>query len=296
VFIPRRLDKYLGESTSMTLVEVAEAWRAGRVSVVPGSGASGVSRPALDLLVFEDDVVCLDGVVLAPRQRHQHAMLNKPRQVTCTARDPNGKADLSRWLDQMPAGVFPVGRLDRPTTGLMLFTSDGDLSNAVLRPEHHTRKVYWLWLNEVVADDDPRLRSLTRGLQVGGHTVRASAVAVKHRTADFTELLVTLEQGRNRQVRRMCRALGLRLVHLHRTAVGPLELGHLELAAWRHLRAEEVESLWDSVGGRAWVKQRKLAALRHRAARARAAHAPHHRLEGWLSRAAAVSIAPRLDP
>jgi len=283
VFIPRRLAKYLGESTALTLVEAGEAWRRGRVTVVR-AGTVGLRLP-LDELVFEEDVVCLDGVAIVPRRQHAHAMLNKPRQVTSTARDPAGKADLSRWLYQMPSGVFPVGRLDRPTTGLLLFTTDGDLSNAVLRPDHHTRKVYWLWLNEPVADDDPRLRALMQGVEICGHAARARDVTVKHRTADFTELWVTLEQGRNRQLRRMCRALNLRLQHLHRSAVGPLELGDLGPGDWRSLRPEEVEALWQCAGGRETVFARKVAALRRRAARARAALDPHYRLEAWLSRA-----------
>jgi len=265
---------------------VGEAWRRGRVSVIraEGKGPAG-PVPPLDELVFEEDVVCLDGVAIAPRRRHAHAMLNKPRQVTSTARDPAGKADLSYWLHQMPSGVFPVGRLDRPTTGLLLFTTDGDLSNAVLRPDHHTRKVYWLWLNEPVADDDPRLRGLTGGVEICGRAARAREVSVKHRTADFTELWVVLEQGRNRQLRKMCRALNLRLVHLHRAAVGPLELGDLRMGAWRPLRPAEVEALWECTGGRERVRARKIAALHRRADRARAGLAPDHRLEAWLSRA-----------
>lgn len=284
-FIPRRLDKYLGEATPLTLGEVGEAWRRGRVSVVRARAGGRVGPvPQLDELVFEEDVVCLDGIAVEPRRRHAHAMLNKPRQITSTARDPGGKADLSRWLHQMPYGVFPVGRLDRPTTGLLLFTSDGDLSNAILRPDHHTRKLYWLWLNEPVAEDDPRLRALTKGVEVRGRAVWAREVTVKHRTADFTELGVVLEQGRNRQLRRMCQALNLPLVHLHRSAVGPIGLGDLPLGAWRSLRPAEVEALWESAGGRERVRARKIAALRQRASRARAAQVPHHRLEAWLSR------------
>ena len=236
-------------------------------------------------LVFEEDEVRLDGHLVAPRTSHTHAVLNKPLGVTSTARDPDGKADLSPWLERMPAGTFPIGRLDRMTSGLLLFTSDGDLANAVLRPEHHTDKLYWLWLNEHVTDDDPRLLALLRGIEIQGRLARAERVSVLARTPHVTELNVTLREGRNRQIRRMCRALDFYLVGLHRKAIGPIHAPDLPLGAFRHLDPHEVEALWGATGGREHVRQRKLRALVRHAARQRAAGKPHARLEAWLERA-----------
>jgi pseudouridine synthase len=291
MFIPRRLDKYVAESTALSLVEVAQAWRAGRITVhAPGEGAPASDRLPIDVLVLPEDTVRLDGECIVSRPRHVHAMLNKPRSVTCTARDPQGKADLGRWLAEMPPALFPIGRLDRMTTGLLLFTTDGDLSNAVLRPEHSTEKTYWLWLNESVDDDDPRLKRLVDGVQRQGRILRAQAVRVQNRTPDFTEVLVTLAEGRNRQLRRMCRALGLHLVHLHRKSVGPLTVGALPLGSWRFLHEWELEQLWAATGGRERVVRRKIRALAARAARARAASAPMVRLETWLERHVPVRL------
>jgi 23S rRNA pseudouridine2605 synthase len=202
--------------------------------------------------------------------------------VTSTASDPSGKVDLSGFLAQMPEGVFQVGRLDRLTTGLLLFTSDGDLASAITRPEHTTDKVYWLWLNEAIGDDDPRLSTLVDGVFVCGRRMRAHRVELSSGTPDYAELLVTLREGRNRQIRRMCRALDLRLLHLHRRSVGPVDLQGLPVGAWRTLASSEVDGLWASTGGRERSVARKIAALGRAAAAARDAGEPMARLEAWL--------------
>lgn len=96
---------------------------------------------------------------------HRTYLLNKPKNVTSTARDPDRKRDVSEWLTAMAPGAFPVGRLDRETTGALLFTTDGDLATAILRPDHQTRKTYWLWLNEYLLPSDTRLEGFTSAFQ-----------------------------------------------------------------------------------------------------------------------------------
>jgi 23S rRNA pseudouridine2605 synthase len=285
---PRRLDKYLCEATPMSLAQVRVAWAQGRVGVV--CAGSEARRSELGELVFAEDVVLLDGAPVRLRTVHEHAILHKPPDVVSTARDPEGRADLSRWLRQMPSGMFPVGRLDRETTGLLLFTTDSDLQQAVLRPDQHTPKTYWLWIDEPMARDDPRLTALTRGLALQGHTFRAESVRWLASTAHVTELVVTLTQGKNRQIRKMCRAVGLRLVHLHRRTIGLLRLGDLPPGAWRLLAEHEIEELWAALGGRERQHSEKVAALIHQAERSRASGAPLGRLEAWLSRHAGAPV------
>jgi 23S rRNA pseudouridine2605 synthase len=142
VFLPRRLVKHARDATPLSAAGVREAFVAGRLTVKTAGGAS--SGASLDALIYEEDEVLLDGEPLAPRQRQAHAVLHKPRATLSTRRDPRGKGDLSPWLEAMPAGMFAVGRLDRDTTGALLFTTDGDLANALLRPERHAEKVYRL--------------------------------------------------------------------------------------------------------------------------------------------------------
>jgi 23S rRNA pseudouridine2605 synthase len=277
LFLPRRLAKFVRDATSLSVEEIRKAWQQGRISVE----AWGAADRGLEDLVFEDDRVCLDGRRLAPRTQHSAHILHKPARVTCTARDPRGKADLSAYLRAMPQGSFPVGRLDRDTTGLLLFTTDGNLANSVLRPQHETLKRYWLWLNESFeGETDPRLREMTTPSST--YDCARSAV-LHHQGPAGTELIVTLDKGKNRQIRRLCRALGLRLQHLHRVSIGALTLGALSPGEHRALTADEVEGLWQSTGGRGSTEQAQLAALYRDAADRRASGQPDRRLEAWLA-------------
>jgi len=238
---------------------------------------------ALDALVFQDDQLLFDGTPIEGTPTRSYALLNKPKNVTSTTRDPLGQTDLAPYLQQMPAGCFPVGRLDRETSGLLLCTNDGDLAHSVLRPDHETTKTYWLWLDDVVASDDPRLELFLSGVEHHGQRLSAKAVRILARTEYATELELTLTQGKKRQIRHMCRVLQLRLTHLHRSRIGPLSDAGLALGSWRLLTADEVEALWSATGGRARLRQRQVAALMRMARAARDAGEPLPRLESWLS-------------
>ncbi len=275
-FVPRRLDKYVRDSTPFGVAAVREAVGAGRVHI-DGRTARG------DELVFEGDAVCLDGRRVEPRLEQHHAVLHKPLGVTSTVRDPLGQRDLRHWLREMPGGMFPVGRLDRETSGLLLFTTDGDFATAVLRPEHETPKKYWLWLEESVSADDARLRQLVDGVPTSSGLASAVDVELVQQTESYTELVVTLTEGKNRQIRKMCFEVGLRLRALHRKSIGSLTLEGLESGRWRRLTRSEVDELYEQLGGRALIRARKVAALERMAASARAEGAAIERLEAWLS-------------
>jgi 23S rRNA pseudouridine2605 synthase len=280
MFIPRRLDKHLSQTSPLPLRELREALKRGEVDVE----VAGERQVELEgnVLVFEGDIVRLHGAPLHERFPTVAYLLNKPTQVTCTARDPKGKRDLSSWLARLPRGVFPVGRLDRETTGALLFTNDGDLATALLQPSHETTKRYWLWLNECIEDDDPRLEQFRQGVTLPHGQLKAKNVAIHKRTPDYTELHVELEEGKNRQIRRMCRSLDLRLLHLHRDSIASFCVSELNLGGLRQLSVEEVELLWANTGGRAKVEGRQIEALWVHAARARAQQRPLFRLESWL--------------
>ncbi len=249
---------------------------------MPGANASAkISVLGVDTLIFEEDTVLLDDTPITPRTEHFTAVLNKPKRTLSVARDPRGKGDLSPWLKQMPKGTFPVGRLDRDTTGLLLFTTSGDLANAVLRPERHTNKRYWLWLNESFEQDDPRVSALLR--QDDARYDGAKAVRVVRRDPHFTELELVLDQGKHRQIRRMCRALDLRLLHLHRTAIGPLSDAGLSVGRFRTLSDGELRGLWDATGGHAALVESKISGLGRRAEELRRKATPDVRLERWLA-------------
>jgi len=288
--LPRRLEKLLRDSTTLSRRELREAAESGRVHVeVDGACVP----PELDRLVFGDERVCLDGEPLTSRPVRT-VLFHKAAGVTATLADTLGRDDLSGPLRTMPAGCAPVGRLDRATTGALLFTSDGDLLNAILRPKHHVPKVYRLRLSEAVAEGDPRLQLLLDGVPTELGPLRADAVRVGevrpgtsvHRgppDRGETELWLTLHEGKNRQIRRMCRRAKLRLEHLHRASVGPIALGDLSEGQWRELDDTEVDQLWTAIGGRALVDAQRRAALGRQARGARDEGTPHHKLERWLT-------------
>jgi 23S rRNA pseudouridine2605 synthase len=280
--LPRRLRKRVAESLGLALQLVDERWRAARLTVITPESDEPQLLP-LDTLIFEDDQLLLDGLRIEGPRILSHAILNKPTQVTSTTHDPDGKRDLSAYLREMPAGCFPVGRLDRETSGLLLFSNDGDLANAVLRPDHETTKSYWLWLDDVLEDDDPRLARLLEGVAHQGQLLAAKQVRILARSEYATELELTLTQGKNRQIRHMCRALELHLEHLHRSRIGPISDAGLALGSWRLLSSDEVAALWSAVGGKARLRQRKVSALFRLAHAARAAGRPLLRLEAWLA-------------
>lgn len=279
--LPRRLRKRAAQGLGVSLQVVDDYWAAGRLLVGrPGSVPCVVP---LEALVFDDDDVWLDGAPVGPVAATVCAVLHKTKGVTCTAHDPKGRSDLAPFLRALPPGCFAVGRLDRDTTGLLLFTNDGDLANAVLRPDHLIDKEYWLQIDEVVSAEDPRLGQLVRGVTQGGELLAARSVRILETSHASTKLALTLTEGRNRQVRRMCEAIGLRLAHLHRHRVGPLTDVGLVPGCLRTLEPAEVEGLWLSLGGRGALRRRKVEGLARHAKQAREAGTPDLRLERWLA-------------
>lgn len=303
--VPTRLDKYLRDATHLPLASLRLACGTGRVRVHVASAdqreildgatrlevSDDTTRLEADSLVFEGDSVEFDGKVVEPRQPMQHYIaFNKPLGVTSTVSDPDGFRDLSDWLNAMPAGVFPVGRLDRMTSGLLLFTSDGDFSHALLHPYHHVSKRYQLVVAASLEAADPRLLALREGIRIAGtpEIVRADEVHVVSRSRTRTKLVIQLHQGKHRQIRKMCHAVGLSLNELERVSIGTVELGGLSPGAHRSLLAEEVACLWECAGGRSTVIERQIRALRNRARRGRAEGRPLLRLEQWLRQHAAL--------
>ena len=282
IVLPRRLDKFIRDASSLSHQAIRRAWAEGRIAVFPG--VPGVAlRPGVDLnqLIYAEDEVQLDGQRLSLRTEHFSAKLNKPSGVTSTARDPHGGADLRPWLEQMPDGAFAVGRLDRETTGLLLLTNDGELADAILQPVRHVDKTYWLWLDDELDDGDPRWAAMT---QPSPHYDAAKRVKLLHRSPDHIEIEMTLDQGKHRQIRKLCRALGLHLQHLHRRAIGPIALDGQPVGDCVPLTPVEVDALWASVGGRERTWRAQRAALRRQAQKARDRNHPDPRLEDWLLR------------
>lgn len=186
------------------------------------------------------DIVEVDGVAVHLSDQPAYLMLNKPVGVVTTMSDPQGRPTVADLVPRDPAGLFPVGRLDRDTTGLLLFTTDGDLAHRLLHPRYHVQKIYRAWV-ERTPDDDVVAR-LSAGVELDdGLTAPALARLVDAGPPAEVELIIS--EGRKRQVRRMLQTVGHPVVSLHRLGFGPLALGDLPLGKSRPLTTEEVCAL-----------------------------------------------------
>ena len=226
--MPVRLNRYLASAGVGSRRAVDELIRAGRVTVNGQVGELGGA-------VGEGDVVAVDGRTVAP-QELAYLMLHKPPGVVTTASDPQRRRTVLDLVES-PQRVYPVGRLDRDTTGLLLLTNDGELANRLSHPRHGVEKTY---VAEVEGDPPPDvLRRLAEGVELDDGPT--AAARVRRLGAGRIELVI--HEGRNRQVRRMCEAVGHPVRRLHRSAYGSLELGALAEGRWRALTSEEVDAL-----------------------------------------------------
>jgi 23S rRNA pseudouridine2605 synthase len=193
-----------------------------------------VTDPARD--VDESSDVKLDGEPLAPEPREVYA-LNKPRGVVSTARDTHGRRTVTEFVPTQRR-LYPVGRLDADSTGLILLTNDGDLANRLTHPRFEVEKTYRARV-EPAPVPETALRALREGVELDdGRTAPARA-----RQVEPGLLEITIHEGRKRQVRRMCEAVGHRVTALERTGFGPLRLDKLQAGEFRPLTPAEVERL-----------------------------------------------------
>jgi 23S rRNA pseudouridine2605 synthase len=233
-----RLAKYLATSGVASRRASEEIVRAGRVTVA----GSVVTDPARD--VGSDDAVAVDGrpVAHGPGERVVYA-LNKPAGVVSTARDPQGRPTVVTMVPQTER-LYPVGRLDIDTTGLILLTNEGDLAHRLTHPRFEVSKTYRALVGGPPVRE-PELQALRDGVELDDG--RTSPARVRRVSADTIE--ITIHEGRKRQVKRMCEAVGHPVKRLERVAFGPLALGDLPRGRWRRLSPDEVEALVEATAG-----------------------------------------------
>ena len=188
------------------------------------------------------DVILLDGKPLPSEEKKVYLMLHKPRGYVTTLSDEKGRKNAAQLVSDCGTRVYPVGRLDMDSEGLLLFTNDGDFANRLMHPKHEVNKTYRV----LVAGYSPAaLKKLGKPVTLDGYTIRTPQVVLVKATEDRAELLVTIHEGRNRQVRRMCQIADMQVQRLIRISEGPLKLGDLPFGKWRYLTDEEVQALQD---------------------------------------------------
>ena len=241
-----RLQKLLSASGIASRRAAEDLIRQGRVSV-NGRTVTELGTKA-DL---QHDEVRVDGRRVKPPLRYRYVLLNKPKGYVTTRRDPQKRRTVMDLIGDARDYIYPVGRLDYDSEGLLLLTNDGDLAAALTHPRHQVERVYKVRVAGV--PDRRALERLARGIVLDGRRTSAADVRLVHADRDTVRtsavLLMTLREGRNRQVRRMCEAVGHRVEHLARIRIGPLTDAGLKLGQSRDLTADEVRALRKAAGG-----------------------------------------------
>jgi len=190
------------------------------------------------------DDIRVDGRRIKVVQQHRYILLNKPRGYVTTRSDPQRRPTVIDLLHSVREYVYPVGRLDFDSEGLLLLTNDGDLAARLTHPRHGVARVYEARVLGVPDTHD--LDRLSRGVTIDGRPTGPAQVVLRpvgRRGDDSATLIVTIREGRNRQVRKMCEAIGHPVTHLKRVAIGPIRDAKLPLGRWRDLTAAEVTKL-----------------------------------------------------
>lgn len=230
-----RLQKYLASCGVASRRASEKLIAEGRVSV------DGVVITEMGTQVEEGQRVTVDGKHVTPEAEKHYLMYHKPAGEVTTAHDPEGRATVLDRFKDYPVRLYPVGRLDYDSEGLLLLTNDGDLTERMLHPSQEVEKVYLARVSNVVTPEEAR--RLERGVMVDGRmTARAKAKILSQQNL-FTDMLITIHEGRNRQVRKMVEQIGHQVVLLRRIRFGPLKLGDLPRGMWRPLTAEELKQV-----------------------------------------------------
>lgn len=201
---------------------------------------NGVPAALGDTADPETDRICVNGQPLPEQQRSVYILLNKPRGYVTTLSDEKGRPNAAQLVADCGTRVYPVGRLDMDSEGLLLFTNDGSFANDLTHPKQEVEKVYEVWVSGYQLGGEEKL---SRHIVLDGYRIRPPKVVLLSANGEKAKFRVTIHEGRNRQIRRMCEAAGMRCTRLRRIQEGSLLLGNLPCGAWRYLTAEEVEKL-----------------------------------------------------
>ena len=235
-----RIQKLISSAGLMSRRAAEEAIIAGRVLVNGERAALG------DKADPETDRITVDGHALVLKAEKHYLMLNKPRGYVTTLHDEKGRKNVTELVRIPGARLYPVGRLDMYSEGLLLLTDDGDFANRVMHPRHEVEKVYHTWVTG--PEIEKSVRILRRPMDIDGCTVCARGVDLVQDFPGGALLSITIGEGRNREVRKMCALAGLKVTRLLRVEEGGVKLGDLKSGCFRPLTKEEINRLLGEEG------------------------------------------------
>lgn len=232
-----RIHKLLSEAGVMSRRKAEETIQNGKVTVNGRKALVGQKvNPARDIIAVE-------GVRVDTRQHQKriYLALHKPRGYVTTMQDEMDRRCVAQLVKDAPARVYPIGRLDRNSEGLLLMTNDGDFANQIMHPRYHVPKCYRVTVRPDITDE--QAMRLAEGVELDGQRTAPAQVTVLSKEPGRVVVQIVITEGRNRQIRRMCETVGLEVARLKRTSIGPVRLGMLPPGKWRMLTPQELSSL-----------------------------------------------------
>lgn len=234
-----RLQKYISECG------IASRRKAEELIILNKVRVNGKLAKIGDKININKDIVTVNGERIKQDSNLRYIMLHKPRGFVTTMNDELGRKCVVQLVSDIKERIYPIGRLDKDSEGLLLMTNDGEFANSMMHPAHHISKKYRVTIRPNITEDQMTL--MMTGLQVDGRMTAPADVRVLQKESDRTVLEIILYEGRNRQIRKMCEDLGLEVARLKRTAIGSLKLGMLPQGKWRDLTKDEIEKLMRQV-------------------------------------------------
>lgn len=232
-----RIHKLLSEAGIMSRRKAEESIQNGKVTVNGRKALVGQKvNPA-------KDIIAVEGVRIETRQHQKkvYLALHKPRGYVTTMQDEMNRRCVAELVKDAPARVYPIGRLDRNSEGLLLMTNDGDFANQIMHPRYHVPKCYRVTVRPDITDE--QAMRLAEGVELDGQRTAPAQVTVLSKEPGRVVVQIVITEGRNRQIRRMCETVGLEVARLKRTSIGPVRLGMLPPGKWRMLTQQELSSL-----------------------------------------------------
>lgn len=243
-----RLQKYMAENGIASRRKSEELIKSGKVKV---NGHKAIIGQKINP---KKDIVSVQGKKIQKDDRLYYIMLNKPRGYVTTTKDELGRKSVLSLINGIDARIYPVGRLDKDSEGLLLLTNDGEFTNALTHPSHNIRKVYAVTIKPVI--DENKIKQLESGVVIDGKKTAPCTVKIVETREDRMMLEFSISEGRNRQIRKMCESIDAQVIRLKRLSEGDVGLNGLKVGQWRHLETKEIKKLaGPAIAQKAQMKQ-----------------------------------------
>ena len=232
---PIRLQKFISQCGIASRRKAEELILGGHVKV------NGKTAILGDKVTAVDKVYVKGKRVVMPKANHRYIMLNKPRGFITTMSDDRGRKCVAELVQNVGERVYPIGRLDKDSEGMLVLTNDGEFANKIMHPRNCVYKFYRVTVRPSI--DEDQIVKLETGIELDGRKTAPAEVHVIHKEPGRVVLEMILHEGKNREIRRMCEAVGLEVARLKRTQIGAVKMGMLKQGDWRDLTEQEVKKL-----------------------------------------------------